>query len=378
MHFRQPAAVCFTSLHCCIAQAGVRIMGLCPTAVKVSKEKQYLTIILCALTFKFTTNPSLIDFCVFDTMADAQTCYYPDGTVAPGDTPCRSPSIGEGSSACCAKAHICLSNSLCLHTDGQEAIARGSCTDETWQSSECAQYCSDGNSPNRPSFRHTDISIIVNLSSATGINLVDVDQKPLFCCGNMNPFNNTCLTSSKGSFSPFFIEAGLVVFNRTSGSTSPNSTDTATIIITSTVTAAPFDVESVITTTATAKTATTSNPPCDPVTSPSPSSRRDAAIAAGVSSSLGLGLFVACALLWKQRKQKQSLRKDAQIWKGKYSELMRIKTDGVEQQLPSQLSGWTANGRHDQSHLPAHLEICRPSEIDGTQIYEVANRIGRD
>ena len=312
-------------------------------------------------------------------MTDAQTCYYPDGTVAPGDTPCHSLSIGGGSSACCAKAHVCLSNNLCLHTDSQEAIARGSCTDETWQSSECAQYCSDGSSPNRLSLLHTDISIIVNPSGGLDINLVVVDRKYMFCCGNMNPFNNTCLTSSKGSFSPFFIQAGLVVFNRTSGSTSPNSTDIATITITSTVTAASFDVESMITTTAMAKsTATTSNPSCDTVTSPSPSSRRDAAIAAGVSSLLGLGLFVACAFVWKQRKQKQSLRKDVQTWKGMYSELKMIRTARFEQQLPSQLDGWIANKQHDQSHLPAHLESGGPSEIDGAQIYEAANRIGRD
>ena len=79
-------------------------------------------------------------------MADAQTCYFPDGTVAPGDTPCHSPSLGVGSSACCAEFHICLNNNLCLHTDGAEMIVRGSCTDETWRSPECAQYCSDGNS----------------------------------------------------------------------------------------------------------------------------------------------------------------------------------------------------------------------------------------
>ena len=78
-----------------------------------------------------------------DSMPDTQMCYYPDGTVAQGDTPCHSSSIGDGSSACCAAAHICLSNGLCLHTNVQEAIARGSCTDKTWQSLECAEYCSD-------------------------------------------------------------------------------------------------------------------------------------------------------------------------------------------------------------------------------------------
>ena len=40
---------------------------------------------------------------------------------------------------------MCLSNNLCLNQGGAELISRGSCTDETWQSSECGQYCLDGN-----------------------------------------------------------------------------------------------------------------------------------------------------------------------------------------------------------------------------------------
>lgn len=45
---------------------------------------------------------------------------------------------------------MCLSNNLCLNQDGAELISRGSCTDETWQSSECGQYCLDGKYLFRP------------------------------------------------------------------------------------------------------------------------------------------------------------------------------------------------------------------------------------
>ena len=79
------------------------------------------------------------------TMTNAQTCYYPDGSVAPPDTPCHSPSVGDGASACCNHGDVCLDNNLCLAQSSGELITRGSCTDETWQSPECSQYCSDGN-----------------------------------------------------------------------------------------------------------------------------------------------------------------------------------------------------------------------------------------
>ncbi len=77
-------------------------------------------------------------------IANAQTCYYPDGSVSSRDTPCHSPSVGDGASACCGYPDICLSNGLCLSQWGAEVVSRGSCTDESWQSPECSQYCYDG------------------------------------------------------------------------------------------------------------------------------------------------------------------------------------------------------------------------------------------
>ena len=77
-------------------------------------------------------------------MASAQTCYFPDGSEATSDTPCRSALIGDGPSACCNSLDACLDNHLCLEQLGGPMISRGSCTDETWQSPECSQYCADG------------------------------------------------------------------------------------------------------------------------------------------------------------------------------------------------------------------------------------------
>lgn len=73
----------------------------------------------------------------------AQTCFFPNGDVSSRDTPCRAlPS--DQASACCAYMDVCLDNGLCLAQQDNEVVSRGSCTDSTWQSDTCPQYCQDG------------------------------------------------------------------------------------------------------------------------------------------------------------------------------------------------------------------------------------------
>ena len=72
------------------------------------------------------------------------TCYYPDGTVAPQDTACTD-SVAE--STCCGQGYACLSNRICMATgdeikkQGASLYVRGSCTDQSWRSSNCPQFC---------------------------------------------------------------------------------------------------------------------------------------------------------------------------------------------------------------------------------------------
>ena len=89
---------------------------------------------------------SLVVFLGIVVMADAQMCYSPDGTAFPSDSPCHSPSIVDGASACCNTHDVCLNNGLCLSQAGGEFIYRGTCTDQSWQSPNCSQYCADGKS----------------------------------------------------------------------------------------------------------------------------------------------------------------------------------------------------------------------------------------
>lgn len=90
--------------------------------------------------------------------SNAHTCYFPDGSVAVKDTPCNSYATSYTESACCGYLEVCLDNHLCLAQSGAEVISRGSCTDETWQSAECCQYCADGDRPLLQSYRDSQPS----------------------------------------------------------------------------------------------------------------------------------------------------------------------------------------------------------------------------
>lgn len=70
----------------------------------------------------------------------SRSCYFPNGNLAVGDTPCRD----EAASACCGPDAICLTNGLCISVQQPYVIARGSCTDDSWQSSDCPNRCKNG------------------------------------------------------------------------------------------------------------------------------------------------------------------------------------------------------------------------------------------
>lgn len=75
--------------------------------------------------------------------SDSPLCYYPRGAVAVNHTPCNASAT---QSWCCHQNDFCLSNGHCLQASQVYAnrIARGSCTDRTWNSAACPFECADG------------------------------------------------------------------------------------------------------------------------------------------------------------------------------------------------------------------------------------------
>ena len=213
------------------------------------------------------------------------------------------------------------------------------------------------------SYLQADISAAVDPNE--GALLVPNFPRGMFCCGNFDPANNSCLTSTHGSSRPFEIGSAMVINNRTSGSVTPNSTETTTVVVTSTVTALSEsattgttlnDTTTTNTETATAATACSKS---SHIASSSPWSRADIATASSVSALLGLALLVTLGFFWRLRKQRQKLSKAVEEWKVKYSGLMEPQAatvGGVGHQKPQQLHGCHTGELEGQSRLPAQLE----------------------
>lgn len=83
---------------------------------------------------------SLLTGCQLATAVSSKaTCFSINGQPNT-DFPCF---LGQSVSACCGTDSICLDNGLCKPVDsvGVSELIRGSCTDETWLSPSCPNYC---------------------------------------------------------------------------------------------------------------------------------------------------------------------------------------------------------------------------------------------
>ena len=76
------------------------------------------------------------------------SCWTAAGQIAPNDSPCYPSNPNSSSSTqhsvCCPPSSICSPNKLCILPSSASSTGqahRGSCTDHTWASSACPQFC---------------------------------------------------------------------------------------------------------------------------------------------------------------------------------------------------------------------------------------------
>lgn len=155
--------------------------------------------------------PLLVSFSTFLLPSLASQCWYPDGeTLAISDIPCNTES---SDSACCGPNSFCMSNGLCF---GNGVLSRGSCTDKSWNSTECAQFCTgtDGKIIIARSKvnEHTDKSC-TDASAGAPLQPCNGDQG-LFACGTSN---SDCINDEN----TFTITGGNAILLHQSGKTEP-------------------------------------------------------------------------------------------------------------------------------------------------------------
>lgn len=73
-------------------------------------------------------------------VSGATTCYYPNRKEADVLVPCDP---AASVSACCKDTDVCLQNGLCFSPGTNQVIRRG-CTDQNFNSSDCAEICLQG------------------------------------------------------------------------------------------------------------------------------------------------------------------------------------------------------------------------------------------
>ncbi|KAF8855419.1 hypothetical protein BDZ45DRAFT_503667 [Acephala macrosclerotiorum] len=214
---------------------------------------------------------------------DSSLCFYPDGiTTEPTHSPCN---LTVSASSCCDPLDACTASGLCLGRTGFNY--RGTCTDKTWDSSNCAASC------------HADPFNNVAYNEVTPLWSCDKPGAPEtnYCCNS--PTRNCCTiaTFAYGTTGIAF-KTGMdqMLLELASLSSSGN----VTVTVTATGGAAT-------------RTEASSNSANSAETSSSSSSNLGAAIGAGVGVPMGiLSLGILGFLFWRERRHSQYNSQQAQ------------------------------------------------------------------
>jgi hypothetical protein len=226
----------------------------------------------------FTPIPTLLSVIlasyILSALADAGVplCYYPDGGTAKGDYACN---LTAEHSFCCAVGYNCLDNKICVAV-GNSDWNRGSCTDKTWNSPECPQFCKN--------FSSSGGSWLVNCAEDAGVCCYDtLAASPEDCC-SANLTGQNPVSKLPGEPTPFtLITSGASTQTRVLSSSSSTSSSTSATSATST------------STTSTSTTSTNATPSSTSSPADIPSAKPTAA-ASTSSSNLPTGAYVGIAI----------------------------------------------------------------------------------
>ncbi|KAF7195152.1 hypothetical protein HII31_03358 [Pseudocercospora fuligena] len=233
--------------------------------------------------------------------ASAQNCYYPNGDVSTTDAACSS----SGDSACCPNNWECLSNGIC-YDPTNEYFNRNTCTDQSWESSDCPQYCTANNTAaGNEALKQCD----------DGSWCCDGDRIHMDCCTMDDPAvidvpGWTTVTKITSVPSPTSVASKTSSSSTTSSSSSSTTTTSSTSDSSSTADSSSTTTEATASdstsdgpTTSSASAAATSSS-TDPAASSNGSSSKNLAIGLGVGIPLlALAAGLGALLLWSRKKK---------------------------------------------------------------------------
>ncbi|EEP79395.1 predicted protein [Uncinocarpus reesii 1704] len=201
------------------------------------------------------------------TTAFSATCYFPDGSEAKRDVPCKS----NGATFCCRYNDICMSNGICMGVGDQPYVmSRGTCTDREWKAEGCPSVCRGPKD---------------NADGGVAITVFRGGKHPTYCCGGITTKGDTKVCDNEDL--PFSLQDGEMIFGHAALS---NVVSSASATETDTTPTTPPAI----------------SPPSNSPSSGSCSSKsREVAIGAGVGVPLGIiALFAIGGMIFERRKRK--------------------------------------------------------------------------
>ncbi|OCK94375.1 uncharacterized protein K441DRAFT_660230 [Cenococcum geophilum 1.58] len=262
----------------------------------------------------------------------AQSCHFPDGSVAGSDVPCNPSALV---SACCFSDQACLSNGLCVSdplNDALKAYHRGTCTDQNFKSSACPRFCELPADNGTPVFSCN----------------TTVDE---YCCYDNCQCNSSYETMSF-SGEPYTLTIIGQAYTNTHVSTSSASSASSSTTSSGASSSSPASASASVTSSAASTTIATSSSPSN--------NSHSTAIGVGVGVGVGGALLVLAgvAAMWYFRRRRGAKYQAAHM---------------TPQELPEQHGIIEAAGsgpiKYARSELPVsldHFPQVQPMELDGT------------
>ncbi|KAF2092701.1 hypothetical protein NA57DRAFT_62225 [Rhizodiscina lignyota] len=230
----------------------------------------------------------LIHICILPTFLAAvqgrATCYYPDGTVAANDWPCKD---SGGGVECCSRGYACLDNGLCVAPDPNPALnisyIRSSCTDKSWKSSSCPNFCTSNHA-----------------SGGALMYACDASAASDFCCDNGRGYYACCsdkanildIPAATAALTLAGVPTVITLEKQTSTAQGAPDAITVTKISASKLT----KTQGVLRTTTVINTESTSNP-TSATSSDTPTPNSSSGLSTGAKAGIGIGVALGVVLI---------------------------------------------------------------------------------
>lgn len=279
---------------------------------------------------------------------ESKYCFFPNGDLFVGDSPCFP---NEEVSPCCGldSGYSCLTNGICYHLQ-KKKLARGTCTDRSWDSPNCPQYCTESSYSCFRSLFLNGMKMLITSDideftghggwnySKNGVDIWVCSNKPaveggLMCCDIAVAERNGSCCPGNGAINLFTMGSKLGTATSIVLSSSTSFSISATSL---------SNIDSPFSSSSLSSSLKSSSAASSPASNQLTRSGRTITIAVAVSTSIGVVvLIIAGYLIYQHRQRKRRIIEQNHI--------VEQRQNDMEPYDPKELSG------QQEHELPASL-----------------------